>query len=242
VNTIRPGSPEGPLWDPTAIPAATVIVLRQGGAGLEVLMLRRDRDLVFAGGAWVFPGGRIDAVDVATGGDQEGAARVAAVREAAEEAGLVLDPRDLLRWSHWTPPPESPRRRYSTAFFVASLPRDGEVRVDDREIREHRWQRPSDVMAARDAGEVLLTPPTFITLCELARYNDVASVMADTAEAGGERAVEHFATRVAITGTDPDEIVVLYHGDSGYETGDAATPGRRHRLHMGNTWRYEREQ
>ena len=55
-----PGSPGAPLWDPLAVPAATVIVLRDGPDGPEALMLKRDRDLSFAGGMWVFPGGRID--------------------------------------------------------------------------------------------------------------------------------------------------------------------------------------
>src|SRR4051794_30595281 len=118
-----PGSPGSPLWDPTAVPAATVIVVRDGAAGVEVLMLKRDSTLSFVGGHWVFPGGRIDAADrrVADGADDddlETAARRAAVREAAEEAGIVIAADSLRRWSHWTPPPESPKR-YSTAFFVA---------------------------------------------------------------------------------------------------------------------------
>ncbi len=53
----------GPLWDPTAIPAATVVVVRDGTDGLEVLICAADRDLAFAGGTWVFPGGRIDPTD-----------------------------------------------------------------------------------------------------------------------------------------------------------------------------------
>jgi 8-oxo-dGTP pyrophosphatase MutT (NUDIX family) len=43
----------------TPIPAGTVIVLRDGTAGLEVLMLRRAATLAFAAGNWVFPGGRV---------------------------------------------------------------------------------------------------------------------------------------------------------------------------------------
>jgi 8-oxo-dGTP pyrophosphatase MutT (NUDIX family) len=247
-DTSRPGAPEPPLWDPTATPAATVIVVRDrdGSAsrssGVEVLLLRRDTELAFAGGAWVFPGGRIDPADLALGGEPEGAARVAAVREAAEEADLTLDPATLRRWSHWTPPPDSPRRRFSTAFFVAPLPEDqGTITVDDSEIREHRWQHPLDVLAARDAGTAVLTPPTFITLCQLARYGDVAEVLAAAERRGAERPVEHFATRVATRMPVEDEIVVLYHGDAGYESGDATVDGPRHRLHMGATWRYERD-
>ena len=48
---------------PPAIPAATVVLLRDAPGGVETLMLRRNSKLAFAGGAWVFPGGRIDPED-----------------------------------------------------------------------------------------------------------------------------------------------------------------------------------
>lgn len=246
----RPGSPGAPLWDPGAIPAATVVVLRDGAAGLEVLMLHRDRDLSFAGGMWVFPGGRIDPADHPDPTDHpdpsgrpdgtpdlEAAARRAAVREAAEEAGLSIDPGQLRRWSHWTPPPESPKR-FSTAFFVAPLPPDAaEVVIDDGEIRDHRWLTPAEVLELRDAGEVGLGPPTFITLSQLVDHARVEQALghADALAAAGT--VEHFATRIVVDG---DRIVAMYHGDSGYETGDATSHGARHRLVMGPAWTYER--
>lgn len=236
----RPGAPGAPLWDPTAIPAATVIVLRDGDEGLETLMLRRDKDLSFAGGTWVFPGGRLDPGDHSPEATSlpcdaealEAAARAAAVREAAEEAGLVLDPRSLRRWSHWTPPPQSPKR-FTTAFFVAVLADTStEVVIDDGEIREHRWRRPVDMLERRDAGEVSLTPPTVITLHQLAHHHDSAAVLTT------ERDVEHFATRIAVQG---DTIVAMYHGDAGYDSGDPDAHGPRHRLCMGaGPWIYER--
>ncbi len=232
----RPGTPGAPLWDPDAIPAATVVVLRDGAEGLEVLMLRRDKDLSFAGGMWVFPGGRIDPGDHPAGtADLEAAARAAAAREAAEEAGLSIDSADLRRWSHWTPPPESPKR-FTTAFFVAPLP-DGaaEVVIDDGEIRDHRWLSPATVLELRDAGEVGLGPPTYITLRQLMDHDRVASALAHAERANR---VEHFATRIAVL---DDEVLALYHGDAGYETGDPGLPGPRHRLHMGATWQYRRD-
>ena len=52
--------------------AATVVVVRDGDDGLEVLMVLRNRKLKFGGGSWVFPGGRVDETDYAdTAGDAE---------------------------------------------------------------------------------------------------------------------------------------------------------------------------
>lgn len=84
-----------------AIPAATLVIFRDAAAGgaPELLMLERARAMAFAGGAMVFPGGRVDPGDHALaatlgGDDEEGAHRIAAVRETVEEAGLPvgLDP------------------------------------------------------------------------------------------------------------------------------------------------------
>ena len=44
-------------------PSATVVLMREGGGGPEVLLLRRNRATGFVPGAYVFPGGRVDAAD-----------------------------------------------------------------------------------------------------------------------------------------------------------------------------------
>ena len=77
---------------PEAIPAATVVVMRDTGSGPpELLMVERSRAMVFAGGALVFPGGRIDPGDhFLADTHADAAARVAAIRETIEEAGLAL--------------------------------------------------------------------------------------------------------------------------------------------------------
>lgn len=81
---------------PEAIPAATLIIFRERAAGApELLMVERAKAMVFAGGAMVFPGGRIDPEDrllaELRGGDvEEAAARIAAIRETLEEAGLPI--------------------------------------------------------------------------------------------------------------------------------------------------------
>ena len=74
-----------------AIPAATVVLLRDRDDGPEVLMLRKNSKITF-GGMWVFPGGRIDPADYPANGDLQAAARAAAAREATEEANVYLSP------------------------------------------------------------------------------------------------------------------------------------------------------
>jgi 8-oxo-dGTP pyrophosphatase MutT (NUDIX family) len=76
-----------------AIPAATVILVRERDqADPELLMVERAVDMAFAGGAWVFPGGGIDEADRDLGASlgEDGAARVAAVREALEETAIPV--------------------------------------------------------------------------------------------------------------------------------------------------------
>ena len=87
---------------PEAIPAATIIIFRNHPAGgaPEVLMTVRSREMVFAGGMAVFPGGRVDPADFALGQEvaashaaitaDEAAHQIAAVRETLEETGLAL--------------------------------------------------------------------------------------------------------------------------------------------------------
>lgn len=92
-------------------PAATVVLLRPGPAGIEALLTRRPTTMAFAGDMHVFPGGRVDAADAdpelharsalsadaaaaALGGDLAPevalAAHIAAIRELFEEAGVLL--------------------------------------------------------------------------------------------------------------------------------------------------------
>jgi len=90
-------------------PAATVMLLRDGTDGVEVFMLRRTLSAAFAGGQYVFPGGKVDGEDHAAElepicdglDDASASARlglehgglawmVAAVRECFEEAGVLL--------------------------------------------------------------------------------------------------------------------------------------------------------
>lgn len=83
------------MADSQSIPAATVIVMREGAGAPELLMVERAKAMAFAGGALVFPGGRVDPGDrllaeTLEGEPEEKAARIAAVRETLEEAGVAV--------------------------------------------------------------------------------------------------------------------------------------------------------
>lgn len=219
-----------------ATPAATVVPVRDSDNGMEVLLLRRNSRGPF-GGMWVFPGGKVDPEDLPghpAAGDEITAGRRAAVREAREEAGLELDPDELVVLSFWMPPPEAPRR-FATWFFVVRVDPSSDVVVDQAEIREHRWLAPAEAMAARQAGGFELAPPTFTTLWWLDRHGDAAAVL-DAARSG---APERYETHVSTT-SDGRIGATLWAGDAGYDDGDLERPGPRRRLVMDPAgWRVE---
>lgn len=216
------------------IPAATVVLLRDGEGGPECLMLKKNRGQSF-GGMWVFPGGKVDAGDVHDGDEEIESARRAAVRESAEETGLVLTASDLVPFAHWVPPPEAPKR-FSTWFFVAELPEGlDDVVVDGGEIGDHVWTNVDDVLVRHAAGEVELAPPTWISLWWLGQHGSAEGAV-EAARGMGEIAEHHTHVHV-VDGT----LVTLWAPDAGYESGDLDAPGPRNRLHMpdGRAWTYE---
>lgn len=83
---------------PPPRPAATVVIMReQAFAPPELLLMERSRGMTFAAGALVFPGGAVDEADFLVAerfagalAVDEGAARVAAIRETMEESGLAI--------------------------------------------------------------------------------------------------------------------------------------------------------
>ena len=78
------------MKDEAPIAAATLIVMRDGPTAPELLMVERAAGLRFAGGAVAFPGGRIEPVDYASANHSLAAAKVAAIRETAEETGILI--------------------------------------------------------------------------------------------------------------------------------------------------------
>jgi len=222
--------------------AATVLVLRASGDGPELLMLKRAAHMAFYGGAWVFPGGSIDPQDrdlseqsAADPSDVDqvltGAARRAAARELHEEAGLEVNPDDLLGFSRWVTPPGHPRR-FDTFYFAVTAP-DQPVRVDPAESDDHTWLTPHAALTARARGEIQLPPPTFVTLSVLAAARSVPEAFA----ALGSERIHYVPRALPVEGG----LLYLYEGDAGYATSDIQARGHRHRLYaLQDGWRYER--
>jgi len=220
--------------------AATVMLLRPAdavtGSGLEVYMLRRKPTMAFAPGAFVFPGGSVDARDADeqvawTGPDAAEWGRIfeappalasalvcAAVRETFEESGVLLAGEsadsvvadttsdeweadrqalldrslslaellarrglvlraDLLRpWARWITPVVEPRR-FDTRFFAAALPTGQRTRDVGGEAAEVAWVAPQEALNAGERGDLVLFPPTAVTLSELAACGDLQTVL-----------------------------------------------------------------
>ncbi|GAB3587772.1 NUDIX hydrolase [Calidifontibacter terrae] len=144
--------------------AATVMLLRDGEAGVEVFMMRRVRTMEFAPSMWVFPGGGVDARDVAGPPDWSGPSAqqwaerlevsvdeavslvVAAAREVFEESGVLLASRgdgDMLA------PADHPQRAADRAallnrdlsFAELLRARGLTLRTDLLQVQDH-WVTP----------------------------------------------------------------------------------------------------
>lgn len=206
-----------------AKPAATIMLARQKGEELEVLLLKRNKALKFAAGLWVFPGGKIEVDEIETGKDELEAAKLAAVRETKEEANIDIDMETLIFFSHWTTPEIEPRR-YATWFFFGDVSgQDLTVEIDDSEIKKHLWINPQAALNKVKTGDLAMMPPTYISLQLIRKCKTIA------------------AAKSILTQNEPiyilpvlqlrdGKMVCMYKGDAGYTTGNADTKGARHRL------------
>ena len=217
-----------------ALPSATVVLVRDGDGDLEVLMVRRSKDVRHMGGMWVFPGGRVDPADGDAEADPDGAALNAAIRETMEETGLAIEPDHLFQVSHWTTP-EGAKKRFATWFFAGVLEAHQDVIVDGGEIADHRWIPPSAALEEQRRGELRLMPPQYITLLELDAFEDCLAL------SSGLRSREPIQYAPRVTELD-GALHFLYTGDAGFEQSDPSLEGARHRCIMaGNEMRYLRE-
>ena len=193
---------------PAPIPAATVVLVRRGPDGLEVLLTHRPSTMAFAADMHVFPGGRVDPSDAELGADP---APVAAIREAFEEVGVLLgdapDGADLvggraalLRGETTFPTlvrdlgltlhvdglvpfsrwvtPPTLTRRFDARFFVAPMPDGVEASPASDEVVAHAWHTPRAALDAMADGRLGMWLPTSTTLQQLEHATSLASIAA----------------------------------------------------------------
>jgi 8-oxo-dGTP pyrophosphatase MutT (NUDIX family) len=185
--------------------AASLILLRDSADGAEVLLVQRNPEQRFMGGAWVFPGGAVHA-----GEDADHAAT--AVRELEEEAGISLpEHTQIVPFSRWiTPEGEGVTIRFDTWFYAARAPDGADARADGGECVDARWLTPAAALAAHAEDELALVFPTIKHLELLAQTASVEETLA----AARARPVEPVLPKVAMRDGSPE---VLLPGEPGYD-------------------------
>jgi 8-oxo-dGTP pyrophosphatase MutT (NUDIX family) len=205
VEIPAPGPGEELNPGPETVPrrAASVIVLRGGSDTLEVLLVKRNPEARFMGGAWVFPGGAVDRRE----GEGQDALLAAAIRELNEEAGIDgID--ELIPFSRWITPAQV-KIRFDTWFYLGSLPQGAEPKVDGSEVVDARWYEPAAALEAGRHGELLLVFPTIKHLEQLSQFPSAERLIS---YARG-REVRPVQPRVVVSG---ETARVVLPGEPGY--------------------------
>lgn len=182
--------------------AASLIGVRDGSDGPEVLVIERTLDHRFLPGYIAFPGGAVDPDDAPLAerwfGDAEEASRAAAIRELVEEVGLAVtretvvgvDRERLLARIDEAPPPVSrlpevarwiaPEQvpvRFDARYFAARMDGASEPAPDGVEAAKAWWASPRHLMQAWESGDLLLYWPTHFTMKALADCRDAGEVL-----------------------------------------------------------------
>jgi 8-oxo-dGTP pyrophosphatase MutT (NUDIX family) len=213
IDRPAPGEELNPGEETVPRPAATVILLRGDGEALELLLVQRNPEARFMGGAWVFPGGAVDRHE----GEGQEALRAAAVREVHEEAGILLPaPDELVPFSRWITPAQV-KIRFDTWFYLAKVPPQATPTVDGSEIVDAGWFEPSRALEAHRSGELFLVFPTIKHLEQLAGFASADELLR---HARG-REVRPVQPRVVMSG---ETARILLPGEPGYEN-DQTTEG-----------------
>lgn len=164
-------------------PAASLILIHEPADGPpELLICERGAAMAFAAGAYVFPGGRVDDEDVAAAAGllpdletDDGAARIAALRELAEETGIGgLDARTLVPFARWLPA-EQVTRRFDTRFYLARADQRFVPVADGGETVACFWTNATDVADRCRNGQGRALFPTRRILERLARHASFAA-------------------------------------------------------------------
>lgn len=181
-------------------PASTLLVVRDGLDGIEIVMGRRPPGGPF-GDVWVFPGGAVDPEDLEAADSDEIAWRLAALRETWEEVGLALtdppgvdvpdgpgsihrrladagarfDTQRLVYLSNWVTP-AFVSKRFDTRFFVVEY--EGPVRSGD-ELAEVGWFSAATALDGHAEGRFPMIFPTVSHLRYVMRFGRVAELLAE---------------------------------------------------------------
>lgn len=183
--------------------AASLIGVRDGGDGPEVLVIERTLDHRFLPGYVAFPGGAVDPSDGPLAerwfGDADEVGRAAALRELAEEVGLAVtdgsvvasDPERPLARVHDAPPPvtdlpqiarwvapEQVPVRFDARFYAVRMEGAASPIADGNEAAAAWWTTPRALIAAWEAGDRLLYWPTHYTMLALAECRDADELLA----------------------------------------------------------------
>ena len=242
--------------------AATVVIVRDGDDGLEVLMVLRHRKLKFGGGSWVFPGGRVDEADYSRADNHEPPAVLSEVPAAYSDVAETthLDVNSAVADVDASPEKFAAARR---AAVRETLEETGlAVGIDDMVCFSHwipppiapkrfaTWffvvAAPEDQEVVVDGGEITdhvwTKPQDKIRMRNEGEEDDmlpptyVTLVELAAKETVAELLEFAQARKPPLYATkiamSGDKAVSLWAGDAGYETGNADLPGPRHRLVM----------
>ena len=182
--------------------AASLIGVRDGSDGPEVLVIERTLDHRFLPGYIAFPGGAVDAADASLAerwfGNSDEASRAAAIRELVEEVGLAVTretvvgadrDRPLARIHDDPPPPTrlpevarwiAPERvpvRFDARYYAARMDGAADPMPDGVEAAKAWWASPRELMRAWESGELLLYWPTHFTMSALANCRDADELL-----------------------------------------------------------------
>ena len=182
---------------PVPRPASTLVLIRDGDAGVETFLMRRPLTMKFAPGMSVYPGGALDKTDFAdaitealdaefaqanavraSATEREFRALLAcAIRETREEAGVdFVEARDVVLTDHWVTP-EHETRRFDVRFFIARIPEGQNAYVASNEADHAEWIRPTDALDRYLRDELPMLRPTLVMLRFLAMFETAADAI-----------------------------------------------------------------
>jgi 8-oxo-dGTP pyrophosphatase MutT (NUDIX family) len=137
-----------------------------------------------------------------------------ALRAIAEREALRLSFDALVLFAHWvTPPSPVEGRRFDTRFFMTRVPPGQVPAHDDRETTDSVWMTPGDAIERATRREIVLPPPTWVTLRELERHPTVDAALA---WAAARRVVRR---EPAIVNQHGDRVLVMPVDDSAESVG-----------------------